>query len=87
MKGVNGIEGTGWPKGRLPQASLARLSGASNHPSGARPSECIIIIVIIIVVIIVRVNEAGLKIQNDDKEIQSEGRNGGDNGDGPRMPR
>jgi hypothetical protein len=29
----------------LPQARYARLSGAANHPSGARPSKCIIIII------------------------------------------
>jgi hypothetical protein len=31
----------------MPQARYARLSGAANHPAGARPSKCIISIIII----------------------------------------
>jgi hypothetical protein len=40
--GHNGLEGTGWLKGRVPQPRYARLSGEANHPSGARPSKIII---------------------------------------------
>jgi hypothetical protein len=34
VSGFNGTEGIGWPKGHMPHARYARLSGAAKTPLG-----------------------------------------------------